>query len=300
MRFLAVIVTAAAIIVSVFFGLSTAGVRSQIAENEQNIQTALNAMQVYDDRYAEAEQQLQQAQARLDELTAEYEHQQILDNYRDTPTAFITFDDAPNEYTDSLLQILDDYSVKATFFVIGTRLQTQTQRNYLKRIYESGHEIGIHSYSHDMSLIYSSEDAFFEDLYKTSELIEQICGVKPKLVRLPGGTASAKTLCERYSGSAETFGNIMQRLSDEGYTVTDWNVDSGDWDTSLTSEEIVDNVRNGASGRLGAEYKTALVLLHGQRYSRDALSQVIQTLSGLGYDFDKMSANGYTYVQTLR
>ena len=300
MRFLAVIITAAAIIVSAFFALSTAEVQKQISENEESIQTALNAMQVYDDRYTEAEQQIEQAQEQLDELSVEYEHQQIMDNYRNTPTAFITFDDAPNEYTSSLLQTLDDYSIKATFFVIGTRLQTQTQRNYLKSIYENGHEIGIHSYSHDMSLIYSSEEAFFEDLYKTSELIEQICGVKPTLVRLPGGTATAKTLCEKYSGSTETFANIMQRLNDEGYTVTDWNVDSGDWDTSVPAEEIVENIKSGASGRLGAEYKAALVLLHGQKNSKDALGQVIQMLIGLGYDFDKMSENGYTYVQTLK
>lgn len=299
MRFLSVIVTAAAVVVAFFFLFSTFNVYSRIEENEKNIQTAQNAISVYKNRYSEAEQEIAEAEQLRDELTAEYNHKVLLNSYKDTPTAFITFDDAPNEYTNTLLQTLSDYSVKATFFVIGTRLETQTQKNYLKSIYEQGHEIGIHSYSHDMSLIYSSEEAFFEDLYKVSDQIEQICGIKPKLVRLPGGTATAKTLCEKYSGSAETFSNIMQRLTDEGYTVTDWNVDSGDWDTSVPSEDIVNNVQDGAAKRLSAEYKTALVLMHGQKYSRDALSSVIGALIDLGYTFDKMSPDGYTYVQTL-
>lgn len=80
---------------------------------------------------------------------------------------YLTFDDGPGEYTSKLLDILSKYNVKATFFTVGSG-----HPDLLKAEADAGHSIGIHSATHDYSKIYASEDAFFADLRKQQDTIE--------------------------------------------------------------------------------------------------------------------------------
>ena len=97
-------------------------------------------------------------------------------------TVYLTFDDGPiPEVTPRVLEILDRYQVKATFFIVG--YEGKANKKLLKRIVKDGHTIAIHTYTHDYRKIYSSKKAFLSDFHKTEKLIVDTTGVKPHYFR---------------------------------------------------------------------------------------------------------------------
>ena len=144
---------------------------------------------------------------------------------------YLTFDDGPSNYTNTLLDILKKYNVKATFFVTSNGSD-----DTIKKAYQEGHSIGIHSYSHKYNEIYKSEEAFFKDVDKVNERIKRITGEYSRILRFAGG--SSNTVSRFNKG-------IMTRLSKEvelrGYKYFDWNVSSSDTATK-DSNKIANNV----------------------------------------------------------
>lgn len=144
---------------------------------------------------------------------------------------YLTFDDGPSSYTNTLLDILKKYNVKATFFVTSNGSD-----DTIKRSFQEGHSIGIHSYSHKYNEIYKSEEAFFKDVDKVNERIKRITGEYSRILRFAGG--SSNTVSRFNKG-------IMTRLSKEvelkGYKYFDWNVSSSDTATK-DSNKIANNV----------------------------------------------------------
>ena len=134
-------------------------------------------------------------------------------------TIYLTFDDGPCFFTEHLLDTLKQYNVKATFFVVGNRAQT----DLIKRAFEEGHSIGVHSYTHKLPDIYASEETFFADFLATEEVIKAQTGQYTTIFRFPGG-----------SNNTVSFGNpgIMTRLTkimeDMGYRYFDWNAKTFD------------------------------------------------------------------------
>lgn len=196
-------------------------------------------------------------------------------------TIYLTFDDGPGPYTDRLLDVLDKYGVKATFFV------TCDQPEYFRcvaRAYEAGHTIGIHSASHVYSEIYAGEEAFFEDFQKVRAMIFNQTGEYPTICRFPGG--SSNTVSEFNPG-------IMTRLAsdvrDLGYQYFDWDVYSGDAGgkgATTKSDTVFANVTEGIGDR-----HTAIILQHDIKgFSVDAVEKII--LWGLenGYAFLPLKA----------
>ena len=143
-----------------------------------------------------------------------------LNQQNSSKTVYFTFDDGPSPRTEEILNILDKYHVKATFFITNQ----SDQYNYLiKRMYDEGHTIGLHTYSHNYKEIYASEDAYFNDLKAIQDKVYNITGMRPVLIRFPGG--SSNTVSRFNPG-------IMSRLTklveERGFYYYDWNVDSGD------------------------------------------------------------------------
>lgn len=134
-------------------------------------------------------------------------------------TIYLTFDDGPSNHTALLLDILKKYNVKATFFVVGNRTRT----DMIRRAFEEGHSIGVHSYTHDMKKIYASEEAFFADFQATQEVIFAATGQYTTIFRFPGG-----------GGNDVSYFNkgIMTRLTkimeDMGYRYFDWTTNARD------------------------------------------------------------------------
>ncbi len=188
---------------------------------------------------------------------------------------YLTFDDGPGKYTQQLLDTLDKYNVKATFFVTN---QFPAYQNLIGETHRRGHTIGLHTYSHNYSKIYASETAYFDDL----DAIKNICvaqtGVTPSIIRFPGGTSN--TVSKKYCSGIMTL--LSETVSYHGYLYTDWNVSSGDAGGAKTSTQVFNNVTNGIKNR-----SVSNVLMHDiQKQTIEAIDSII--FWGL--------ENGYTFL----
>ena len=184
---------------------------------------------------------------------------------------YLTFDDGPGPYTRDLLEILEKYDVKATFFVVDS-----DYNHLLQEIVDGGHAIGIHSVSHNYKTIYASPDAFFSDILSMQQIIYDETGVKTYLMRFPGGSSNTVS---RFNEGIMTY--LTQAVEDNGFRYFDWNVDSNDAGGARDDEEVFDNVTGGVSGR-----RVSIVLQHDVKaFSVEAVEQII--LWGLenGYKF---------------
>ncbi|MCR5419977.1 MAG: polysaccharide deacetylase [Lachnospiraceae bacterium] len=192
--------------------------------------------------------------------------------------AYLTFDDGPSPNTDKILDILDEYGVKGNFFVIG-RFSENYKEQY-KRIIDDGHVMGMHSYSHIYTEIYESEEAFTADLNHVQYVIYDITGYMPKIYRFPGGSSNTVSTV-----NIEKFTDILDK---RGIVYYDWNVNSGDAETSLLSkEQIVRNVFEGINGLENAEERSeVMILFHDLKEKTttvEALPAIIEGLQAQGY-----------------
>jgi peptidoglycan-N-acetylglucosamine deacetylase len=198
-------------------------------------------------------------------------------------TAFLTFDDGPSENTVKILDILDFYAVKATFFVVGREIENHL--NIYKRIVANGHSIGNHTYSHNYSSIYASVDSLKKDVYALDNLLLQVVGYKPDLLRFPGGSNNHSSW--KYGGQ-ELMLQIIKEMLKEGYQYFDWNVDSQDTSDYLPPLElIVNSVLSGA-----AKKEQAVILLHDAPVkitTVEALPEIITGLIKLGFHFERLT-----------
>lgn len=188
-------------------------------------------------------------------------------------TVYLTFDDGPCGYTEKLLDVLKKYDAKATFFIIGNK----GRKDLIKRAYEEGHAIGVHSYTHEYKEIYASEEAFFEDFWKTQEVIKEQTGSYSRIFRFPGG--SANTASRRNKGIMTRLTKIMEDL---GYRYFDWNVTAGDSGKNYTEADVRMRVINGL--RKHTDY--AIVLQHDIHYlSVRAVESILKWGRENGYTF---------------
>ena len=184
---------------------------------------------------------------------------------------YLTFDDGPGPYTDRLLDVLDKYGVKATFFVVDTGYDAA-----MKRIADSGHSIGIHTVSHDYETIYAGVDAYFEDLYGMQEIIYENTGIRTHLLRFPGG--SSNTVSCFNEGIMTT---LTQAVRDAGFRYFDWNVDSNDAGGAKKTDTVVENVIKGIERQ-----RLSVVLQHDiHEFSVDAVEKIIRWGLDKGYHF---------------
>lgn len=193
---------------------------------------------------------------------------------------YLTFDDGPSIYTDEILDILDKYNIKATFFVVCSKDLPEYSKKYI----ENGHTIGLHSCSHKYSDIYSSEESYFNDLNKLSDIIEESSGYKSKYVRFPGG--SSNTVSKFNKGIITRLSNL---LNDKGYKYYDWNIDSNDAG-GANSEQIYSNVIGALKNN---DRDISMVLMHDTKLAtKEALDAIIKKALEMGYTFGNI--NDYT------
>lgn len=183
---------------------------------------------------------------------------------------YLTFDDGPSIYTQDILDILDRYDVKATFFVLGK--ENESMKEKLKDIADAGHTIGMHSYTHEYSEVYASVESFAGDLAKIQDYIYDVTGVWSTVYRFPGGSSNKVSKI-----SMDTFAKY---LDGQGIVFFDWNSSSGDGGPVLLPvETIVENCMKGISKR-----DTTVILMHdaaGKRTTVDALPKLIESIQAL-------------------
>ncbi len=151
--------------------------------------------------------------------------EKITNNESNYKIAYITFDDGPYHSTDEVLDILDKYKVKATFFTIGLDKDICYDNNnyscaetYKKEV-DRGHTIANHTYTHAIFRgLYNSTTSFINDVKRQEKLIEERTGYKTNIVRFPGGSSTAGNLKN----------SITNELKNMGYGWVDWTANDGD------------------------------------------------------------------------
>lgn len=190
-------------------------------------------------------------------------------------TCYLTFDDGPSDNTLKILDILDQYKVKATFFVMGTG-----KLSYVKKIHDAGHTVALHTYSHDYSKIYRSQKAYFEDLEKIGSEVKKYTGVDSKVIRFPGG--SSNTVSRSYCNGIMTA--LSTETANRGYVYFDWNVDSTDASgNNVPVSKLVNSIKT-----YGGRNKQDVVLMHdtaAKDTTVQALPQIIEYYISKGYTF---------------
>jgi peptidoglycan N-acetylglucosamine deacetylase A, putative len=172
----------------------------------------------------------------------------------------LTFDDGPGPYTAHLLDILDKYGAKATFFLIGSKVSGQA--SVVRSIQARGHQLGNHSWSHP-ELPKLSVDQIAGEIDRTNEAIRQATGVKPSILRPPYGAIN---------------GVVLEQLRARGMSSILWSVDTRDW--ADRNSQIVCS-RAVAGARPGA-----IILMHDiHQASVNAVPCILSSLNHRGYSF---------------
>lgn len=184
---------------------------------------------------------------------------------------YLTFDDGPSSNTDQILDILKEYDVKATFFVVG-KTDERSVKAY-QRIVDEGHTLAMHSYSHKYDEIYESKEAFAKDLNSLQEYLYETTGVWPRIYRFPGGSSNTVSKVDMQE--------LIEYLTDIGITYFDWNVASGDAvSRTLPAETIVDNCLSGIE-----KQKESVILMHdasNKGTTVEALPRIIEAIQERG------------------
>ena len=195
---------------------------------------------------------------------------------------YLTFDDGPSsDVTVRILDTLKANGIKATFFICD---YDEDKLPIIKRMIDEGHTIGIHGYSHDYSQIYTSVDAFMENINKLTNKLKEDTGYDAFVIRFPGG--SSNTVSEKYCQGVMT--QLAQRVTDDGLMYMDWNVSSGDAEgNNRPVNLIIGNVTGGFK-----HGRNNVVLMHdtsAKQTSADALQSIITYGKNNGYSFYPIS-----------
>ena len=195
-----------------------------------------------------------------------------------TKTVYLTFDDGPSYLTEQFLDVLDQYGVKATFFVTN---QSPEYSYLIAEAYQRGHTIGMHTSSHSFE-IYKSEEDYFFDLQEIANVVHDQIGYVPCFIRFPGG--SSNTRSRRYSEG------IMAKLAEEvqarGYQYYDWNGECGDGEMLSAEEEV--------AIALDCSAENIIMLCHDgplKEATLEALPGIIEGYQARGYVFAPIDRN---------
>lgn len=204
-----------------------------------------------------------------------------------TGSIYLTFDDGPSSVTTpTILDILKEESIKATFFVTNNGPD-----GLIKRMYDEGHTVALHTASHTYSIVYKSDESYFNDLKIVSDRVKRITGQTSKIVRFPGG--SSNTISRRYSNKIMT--RLSEALLNQGYRYYDWNVDSNDAYTSKSKEAVYKCVTSNLS-----KSRANIVLMHDiKTWTRDALRDIIRYGKENGYTFERIDMDTHMVRQHI-
>lgn len=183
---------------------------------------------------------------------------------------YLTFDDGPSGNTERILDILAQYDVKATFFVVGK--EEEKYQELYKRIVAEGHTLGMHSYSHKYDEIYQSVDSYAEDLSKLQEFLYETTGVWCRYCRFPGGSSNTVSRVDMY--------DLITYLDEQDITYFDWNIASGDASNSYISKEaIISNCMANLP-----KYQESIILMHdasNKNTTVEALPALIEQIQAM-------------------
>lgn len=188
--------------------------------------------------------------------------------------AYLTFDDGPSSITNSVLDILKKYNVKATFFVINSGSYNKTT---LQREVNEGHTIGLHAYDHNYAIAYKDDNSYLDGIDKLRAKVKADTGFDSHYIRFPGG--SSNTISKRYSKGI--MSRITKTAKQRGYKYYDWNVDDDDAGSARTADDCYNNVVKELRPN-----RSNIVLMHDFGTNKkilEALPRIIEYCQKNGY-----------------
>lgn len=195
---------------------------------------------------------------------------------------YLTFDDGPSELTPKVLEILKQYEAKATFFITGYQPES---RKWIKEAYDAGHTIGLHTFSHNYTSIYTSTDIYFQDLEAVGQVAKDWIGYVPSIIRFPGGTSNTVSA---YSCTG-IMSELVNMVHERGYEYYDWNCSSGDGAVATA-----DTIYQQAIAGNGSQQ--VIILCHDaatKQTTVDALPKIIEFYKAQGYEFRAIKRGGF-------
>ena len=193
---------------------------------------------------------------------------------------FLTFDDGPTpEVTPHILDTLKKYNIKATFFVLGNRVESNPE--LVKRAYDEGHYIANHGYSHKYKNIYKNVSSILDEYNKTENAIRNAIGnqnYSSHLFRFPGGS---------HGGTYEKIKKKARKeLKKDGIAYLDWSALTYDAEGADTKKEVLNNLKTTING-----WDNVVILMHDsadKKITYETLEDVIKYLQKKGYKFENM------------
>lgn len=226
----------------------------------------------------ELERQKEERQAKIPKLTEEGKENLKNIYHSETKKAYLTFDDGPSRNTKDILDILKQNDIKATFFVLGSQVEIFPETT--NRIYNEGHFIANHGYSHKYSSIYQTPEKILNEYNQCNSIVANTINVpeyNSHLFRFPGGLVGGKY--------AEVKKQAVPLLEQNNILYIDWNCLTGDSEkTNPTEEYLMNNLQNTSQGK-----NILVILMHDSQAKRitvDFLPKVIEYLKQQGYEFD--------------
>jgi len=198
---------------------------------------------------------------------------------------YLTFDDGPSANTARILDLLNQRQIKGVFFVEGRRFQPEFLP-VLNRIVKEGHQIGLHSISHDKHLLYKQEGAhqhFLKEMQDVQKLIHEATGQSPLLYRPP------------YGSHGNFTENHCLTMKNSGLLCWDWHIDSNDWSAS-SADEVYENVVKSYEKQSGSDL---VVLFHEHDRTIEALPRVIEFFLNEGCAFKGYDSENHFPVNLL-
>lgn len=180
---------------------------------------------------------------------------------------YLTFDDGPHPTASKeILQLLDQYDAKATYFMLEPNMKNNT--DVVQEMAEKGHAIGVHGVTHEVSKIYQSPQSFVQEMNQGIDFIHKTTGINTKLVRAP------------YGSNPYITPPFKEASDKEGFILWDWNIDSVDW--KYKNGGFVDTIIQRSNQLVGKE--PLIVLMHEKPNTARHLERLLQFYKENGYD----------------
>lgn len=187
-------------------------------------------------------------------------------------TVYITFDDGPNSNTTKILDLLNKYDMKATFFLLENKINLYPE--VVTRILNEGHSIGLHGQSHEKAVFYANDNSVLSEISNTKNTLLDKFGYDTKLVRVPYGSKPHLTKAQ-YSS-----------LINSGYKIWDWNIDSTDTYQNANVSSIVNNTLDKLN-----QYENSVILFHEKQITVSSLPTILDYIKNNNYESKIISEN---------
>lgn len=206
---------------------------------------------------------------------------QIIADSGEMKHCYLTFDDGPTDnITPQILDTLRRYNVKATFFQVGSLIESNP--DMARRVYEEGHLLANHSNGHNYDKLYATSNSFITEISECEAKIKSVMdGEEPfKLIRFPGGSYAAGD----HGDEKQIYKGV---LADNGYYYCDWNTLNGDAEgRTKNAQELLEYLQENMVG-----YNNLIVLMHDastKQATVDALPSIIEHIASQGYTFHRL------------